>query len=135
MKPTVLLYNFTDSKRKMKVQQALMPLGFRLKAVKKEEYGLPVGTLVGIKELDNEEAITDSSDNMDFSDEMAVMAGFTSTQIDAFIYSLRKKGIGRIDYKAVLTQHNMKWNSVKLYHEIKREHEAMLLKGSADKEA
>ena len=26
MKPTVLLYNFTDSKRKMKVQQALMPL-------------------------------------------------------------------------------------------------------------
>ena len=125
MKPTVLLYNFTDSKRKMKVQQALMPLGFRLKAVKKEEYGLPVGMLVGIKELDN----------MDFSDEMAVMAGFTSTQIDAFIYSLRKKGIGRIDYKAVLTQHNMKWNSVKLYHEIKREHEAMLLKGSADKEA
>ena len=135
MKPTVLLYNFTDSKRKMKVQQALMPLGFRLKAVKKEEYGLPVGMLIGIKELDNEEAITDSSDNMDFSDEMAVMAGFTSTQIDAFIYSLRKKGIGRIDYKAVLTQHNMKWNSVKFYHEIKREHEAMLLKGSADKEA
>ena len=40
MKPTVLLYNFTDSKRKMKVQQALMPLGFRLRAVKKEEYGL-----------------------------------------------------------------------------------------------
>ena len=45
MKPTVLLYNFTDSKRKMKVQQALMPLGFRLRAVTKEEYGLPVGVL------------------------------------------------------------------------------------------
>ena len=31
----------------MKVQQALMPLGFRLRAVKKEEYGLPVGVLLG----------------------------------------------------------------------------------------
>ena len=54
MKPTVLLYNFTDSKRKMKVQQALMPLGFRLRAVKKEEYGLPVGVLAGVKGLDED---------------------------------------------------------------------------------
>lgn len=126
MKPTVLLYNFTDPERKMKIQQALMPLGFRLKAVKKEEYGLPVGILAGVKELENEKP--EGSENMDFSDEMAVMAGFTSAQIDAFIYSLRKKGVGRIDYKAVLTKHNMKWNSVKLYQEIKREHEAMKLK-------
>ena len=54
MKPTVLLYNFTDSKRKMKVQQALMPLGFRLRAVTKEEYGLPVGVLAGVKGLDED---------------------------------------------------------------------------------
>ncbi len=26
-----------------------MPLGFRLRAVKKEEYGLPVGVLAGVK--------------------------------------------------------------------------------------
>ena len=51
MKPTVLLYIFTDSKRKMKVQQALMPLGFRLRAVPKEENGLPVGVLAGVKGL------------------------------------------------------------------------------------
>ena len=107
MKPTVLLYNFTDSKRKMKVQQALMPLGFRLRAVKKEEYGLPVGVLAGVKGLDEDvlreagQAIeageetqkegtaqkqadgrlqrevpeNDSSRKMDFSDEMAIMAG------------------------------------------------------------
>lgn len=124
MKPTVLLYNFTDTKRKIMIQQALMPLGFRLRAVKKEEYGLPVGKLVGIKELDIEAA--DLTDDMDFSDEMAVMAGFTSAQIDAFIYALRKKGVGKIDYKAVLTQYNMRWNSVELYREIKKEHEEMM---------
>lgn len=124
MKPTVLLYNFTDTKRKIMIQQALMPLGFRLRAVKKEEYGLPVGKLAGIKELDIE--VADLTDDMDFSDEMAVMAGFTSAQIDAFIYALRKKGVGKIDYKAVLTQYNMRWNSVELYREIKKEHEEMM---------
>ena len=120
MKPTVLLYNFTDSKRKMKVQQALMPLGFRLRAVTKEEYGLPVGVLAGVKGL-NEDVLkeagqaieageetqkeesaqkqadgrlqrevpeNDSSRKMDFSDEMAIMAGFSSAQIDAFIHAL-----------------------------------------------
>ena len=119
MKPTVLLYNFTDSKRKMKVQQALMPLGFRLRAVPKEEYGLPVGVLAGVKGL-NEDVLkeagqaieageetqkeesaqkqadgrlqrevpeNDSSRKMDFSDEMAIMAGFSSAQIDAFIHA------------------------------------------------
>ena len=166
MKPTVLLYNFTDSKRKMKVQQALMPLGFRLRAVTKEEYGLPVGVLAGVKGLNEDvlkeagqaiEAVeetqkeesaqkqadgrlqrevpkNDSSRKMDFSDEMAIMAGlpysfFATSAIDAFIHALRKKGVGRIDYKAVLTPYNMKWDSVQLYEEIKKEHEMMTGKG------
>ena len=125
-----------------------MPLGFRLRAVRKEEYGLPVGVLAGVKGLEEESAKeaeqalkTDEKEmegkrvrenleaesfrKMDFQDEMAIMAGFTSAQIDAFIYALRKKGIGRIDYKAVLTPYNMKWDSVQLYEEIKKEHEAM----------
>ncbi|WP_412710658.1 DUF3783 domain-containing protein [Clostridium sp. AF37-7] len=49
--------------------------------------------------------------------------------MDAFIYALRKKGVGRIDYKAVLTPYNMKWDSVQLYEEIKKEHEMMTGKG------
>ena len=71
----------------------------------------------------------DSSRKMDFSDEMAIMAGFSSAQIDAFIHALRKKGVGRIDYKAVLPPYNMKWDSVQLYEEIKKEHEMMTGKG------
>lgn len=130
MKPTVLLYNFTDSKRKIKVQQALMPLGFRLRAVKKEEYGLPVGVLAGLKGLGEDTFEEAPLKRVDFSDEMAVMAGFSSAQVDAFIYALRRKGIGRIDYKAVLTPYNMKWNSVQLYEELKKEHEAMMGKNA-----
>ena len=68
MKPTVLLYNFTDSKRKMKVQQALMPLGFRLRAVKKEEYGLPVGVLAGVKGL-NEDVLREAGQAIEAGEE------------------------------------------------------------------
>ena len=97
-----------------------MPLGFRLRAVTKEEYGLPVGVLAGVKGL-NEDVLkeagqaieageetqkeesaqkqadgrlqrevpeNDSSRKMDFSDEMAIMAGFSSAQIDAFIHAI-----------------------------------------------
>ena len=68
MKPTVLLYNFTDSKRKMKVQQALMPLGFRLRAVTKEEYGLPVGVLAGVKGL-NEDVLKEAGQAIEAGEE------------------------------------------------------------------
>ena len=68
MKPTVLLYNFTDSKRKMKVQQALMPLGFRLRAVTKEEYGLPVGVLAGVKGL-NEDVLKEARQAIEAGEE------------------------------------------------------------------
>lgn len=49
MKETVLLYNFRDSERLGQVKRALLPLGLRLKLVKKEEYLHPLGYLAGEK--------------------------------------------------------------------------------------
>ncbi len=122
MKETVLLYNFTaDRDRLLKVRMALLPLGVRIRTVGKEEYGLPVGVLAGVKDLPAS-AVENPGD---FEDEMAVMAGFTSGKVDAFIQALRKKGVGRIDYKAILTPTNQMWDSVTLYRELKKEHEAM----------
>jgi len=131
MKQTVLLYNFTDKDRLMKVRQALMPLGFRLRAVDKEEYEKPVGALAGVKGMEDAKALEPlggegfDGETLDFSEEMAIMAGFTSMQVDAFIKALRKKGVGRIDYKAILTPYNKDWDSVRLYREIRKEHESM----------
>lgn len=145
MKETVLLYNFTDKGRAMKVKQALLPLGFRLKVVDPKDYLKPVGMLAGVKGMeetgqgteerfagsgatDTVVAGTDDSeanDGIGFSDEMILMAGFTSAQIDALIKALRRRGVGKIDYKAVLTETNKDWNSFQLYEEIKKEHEAM----------
>lgn len=123
MQKTVLLYNVSDRSRLIKIQQAILPLGVRIKLVDKNDYGKPVGVLAGVKGMEPEEQGEYLGE--DFNDEMAVMAGFTSSQIDAFIRALYKRGVGRIDYKAILTPYNAKWNSVKLFHEIKREHEEM----------
>lgn len=140
MKPTVLLYNIKDRTRLLKIHQALMPLGFRIKLVDQQEFGLPVGVVAGFDpepgegtEVErvaskSETEILTGADTAGFDDEMAVMAGFTSAQVDAFILALRKKGIGRIDYKAVLTPTNRKWDSVTLYRELKKEHEMYMKK-------
>ena len=134
MKETVLLYNFNDKDRLMKIRQALLPLGFRIRLVEKEEYGKPLGTLAGVKGMEDLTAAANPSNEAflaeGFDDEMALLAGLTSARVDAFIKSLRRKGIGRIDYKAVLTPVNKDWDSVHLYHEIKKEHEAMTGKTS-----
>ena len=88
MKPTVLLYNFKDKSRLLKVRQALLPLGFRIKTVEKGEFGKPLGVLAGIKEMKEVgDEMKEEYDGPGFEDEMAVMAGFTSSQVDAFIYA------------------------------------------------
>lgn len=126
MRPTVLFYNIKDRSRLLKIHQALMPLGFRIKLVEKQDFGLPVGVVAGLDAEMEQVSGTEKPDTLgetEFTDEMAVMAGFTSAQVDAFILALRKKGVGRIDYKAVLTPTNRRWDSITLYQELKKEHE------------
>lgn len=45
-----------------------MPLGFRLRAVKKEEYGLPVGVLAGVKGL-NEDVLREAGQAIEAGEE------------------------------------------------------------------
>lgn len=122
MKETILLYNFTDKERVRRVQQALLPLGFRLRAVDKKDYLKPIGVLAGVKGM---EAEASEYDGPELEQEMTVMAGLSSIQIDAFIKNLRKIGVGKIDYKAVLTEENRNWDSLTLYQELQKEHEKM----------
>lgn len=123
MKETVLLYNFTDKKRALMVRQALLPLGIRLKPVQREEYLKPIGALVSPGTAKDSQ--DKPYDGPGFTDEMLLMAGFTSGRIDTLIQALRRWGVGKIDYKAVLTDTNRDWDSLKLYEEIRKEHEAM----------
>lgn len=118
---TVLLYNLNHEKGR-KIRFLLVRLGMRIKVVEKEEYALPIGALAGMKDV----TLSDKdAEPEDFQDEMIVMKGFSDRRLDQFLKEMRKMGIGRIDYKAVLTPTNCRWNSWQLYQEIRREHEAV----------
>ena len=124
MKPSgeiVLLYNIPDEKSR-KLRMLMVRMGMRFKIVEPSDYGQPVGLLAGIKEaaLENPEAEVKT-----FQDEMMIMRGFTSSRLDLFLQNMRKAGIEKIDYKAIVTPTNMRWNSWQLYLEIKQEHEEM----------
>ena len=124
MKPRgeiVLLYNIPDEKSR-KLRMLMVRMGMRFKVVDPSDYGQPIGLLAGIKEavLENPEAEVQT-----FDDEMMIMRGFTSSRLDLFLQNMRKAGIEKIDYKAIVTPTNMRWNSWQLYLEIKQEHEEM----------
>lgn len=122
MKETILLYGFQDGERLTKTKKALLPLEMRIKQVQPCDYSQPVGYMAGLKEIPGADS---PYEGPEFEKEMMVMAGLLSKRVDAVIYALRKAGVGRIDYKAVLTPTNQLWDALKLYEEIAREHEAM----------
>ena len=118
---TVLLYNM-DNEKSRKLKMLMIRMGMRIRMVDKEDYGSPVGILAGLKEITLEDP---NAEVMDFNDEMMILRGFTNARLDLFLQAMRKEGIGRINYKAILTPTNARWNSWQLYQEIKKEHEEM----------
>lgn len=127
MKPTVLLYNFNDTGRNRNITRALLPLNFRIRKVDKENYNQPIGYIAGVKGIDS---VKNQYEGEELEDEMLVMAGMTSSQIDSLIMAFRKNGIPKVNCKAVLTETNQYWNAVDLYKELRLEHETMSNKGN-----
>lgn len=120
MKETILLFGF-DEKKKAEIKRALLPLKMKIKVVEPEDYHQQVGYLAGNKEISPKEN-TDKSKIEEFEQEMMVMAWVSSGQVDQVLQAMRRQGIGRISYKAVLTQQNQYWDCVTLYEELKKEH-------------
>lgn len=122
MRETVLLFNIRDKKRIRDLQMICMSLMIRVRLVKKDEYFQPVGVLAGMKEMDESEQIYDGEE---LAEEMMVFAGVTGSHLDQILFMMRKKGMKRIDYKAVLTDTNCQWTVLELYKELEKEHAAM----------
>lgn len=137
LKPTVLLYNFTDKRRRNKVNTFCVMHGIRVRAVEKEQYGKPVLALVDkeaeilFAEAENGFSASDEEKpeeglkeaQADFTDEMLVMCQ-VGGKINALLSYLRKEKV-IVPLKAVLTPTNQFWDSVELYREIRKEHEQM----------
>lgn len=134
LKPTILLYNFTDKRRRNKVNTYCAMHGIRVRVVEKRSYEKPVLTLIdkeaevlfdGTSALSENVRTEDGQEveQKDFADEMLLMCNVGS-QMNPFLSYLRKEKV-IVPLKAVLTPTNQFWSSVELYTEIKKEHEQM----------
>lgn len=126
--PVVLLYNLSDAEKAARICFVLFKLGLPWREVRPEEFSLPVGRLAGIElEREEEEAAAEP-----FTGEMLVLCGLSRPQFGALLDQLRQAR-APVALKAVLTEHNARWSSHRLYRELSAEHEAM--KGLAPRQA
>ena len=128
MRETVLLFNIKDKKRAQELQMICMSLRIRVRLIKKEEYFQTVGVLAGMKEASETDRIYEgeaANQNPASFRAFLVFAGVTGSHLDQILFMMRKKGMKRIDYKAVLTDTNSQWTVPELFKELEKEHAAM----------
>lgn len=117
MIPVLFLYNL-DNPKGAKIRRMCLPLGIRTKLVPPQAHTLTLEEMTGGAPVPADGA-------PGFSDELLLMAGFTSAQVDALILGFRRAKIPMVALKAVLTPTNCGWTSVQLHQELLREHEAV----------
>lgn len=121
--PVILFYNL-DNEKGRKLKLICLKHKIKIKVIPKNDYEAAIGTLVGFPDIPAPTAEFDV-ENIDFTDEMMVFHNFDNQLLDSFLMEFRKNQIPRVNLKAVLTEHNMRWNSYALHQELSAEHEAM----------
>lgn len=139
----VLLYNLDNAKGR-RIEKLCKGIAMKPVTVSAEDYYKPIESILeSIKNSEHEiEAvradaeiknsqksglsdINESCHSESFADEMLVLCGFNSSLLDIFLREYKKKHIEPVSLKAVLTEHNRSWTSVKLYTELCSERELL----------
>ena len=115
----VLLYNIRDDAKRQRIGLAARKLGIAARSVRTEDFGHPLGFLLGLEGFSPAEEAAEP-----FSEEMLLMHGLSSAQFSGFLEALRRNRTP-VALKAVATEHNVRWSSCALCRELRLEHEAM----------
>ena len=114
--PKVLLFNI-ESKKAAEIKRLCSTLGFGYSVVEPDDFGRPVGALLGL--FDGEETAAESA----FTDEMLYLADIGGL-LDIFLFQLRKRKLS-VALKAVKTDTNVRFTSYELWRELSAEREAI----------
>lgn len=117
--PAILLYEL-DPQKESQLKLLCLALKIKVRQVKREEYQETLAALCGMEPLSG--GLYSGSG---LGEEMLVMANFPERLLDTFLQKYRRKKLNPIALKAVLTASNLRWDSLRLHEELKREHEAM----------
>ena len=117
--PQILMYNL-DNPRKLKILMICGQLKIKARSVAVSDYAQPIGALAGLR--NRTDAVYSGAG---FPEEMLLMANFSGALLNGFLNAMRQNRLPGIPLKAVLTEANADWDSVRLHDEILREHIAM----------
>ena len=117
--PQILMYNL-DNPRKLKILMICGQLKIKARSVAVSDYAQPIGALAGLRS--RTDAVYSGTG---FPEEMLLMANFSGALLNGFLTAMRQNRLPGIPLKAVLTDSNADWDSVRLHDEILREHIAM----------
>ena len=121
MHPVVLFYN-PDRETERSIAMLCMRLKIKIRKVVPAQYHQPLGALLG---MDETEALPGIYEGGGFPDQMLVFHGFNDGLLDRFLQEYRRARIPRIGLKAVVTPHNIHWDSIRLHQELMQEEAAM----------
>jgi len=117
---TVLCYLPAPTPWEKKLRPALAVAGAGVKRILPEEAGETVGALAGLRGYEKSGG-TEEAPN----EPVLILCGLTGPRLDAALNALRRAGVPRSVYKAVVTGENAKWTFAALCRELRREREAM----------
>jgi len=123
-KEIILIYNMPRQKEEA-IQKLCLQLGVRIKKITPAQYSMPLGLLIlakGGSEVKGVQTPVPGALGTGIDHEMMILDGFTEKSLERFLNRYQQAGIAPVMLKAVLTEHNRVWSSLKLYRELCEEH-------------
>lgn len=119
----VLLYHFEDGEKLKKfVFLMAVRLKMKLKVVEYKDYNKTLDYLLNGNGGDEEPV---DYTGQDMEEPMMVMQGLSGRRMDELLRTMKQNGIPPIGLKAVVTEHNLSWDCMKLYEELKSERDKL----------
>lgn len=119
--PTLLLYSVPSEQHK-KLEALGMHLGYDCKKIARKRFLQPIGCHVGLPGF---EQTGDWYEGKNLPDPMILFFEFSDGLLNRFLAACKEDGMPQIDYRAVVTEHNVHWNVPDLYQELAQEHESL----------
>lgn len=122
MRESILLMNFKDKKQLKGIQMTAFLLKLKIRMVEEKDFLQPLGYLAGVEGIEPSGEVFEGPGP---AHEILVFAGVSDAKLQRMLAEMRRNGIKKVDHKAVLTPTNVHWNTIQLYEELDKEHQAL----------
>lgn len=119
--PTILLYS-VPAEQHRQLEALGMRLGYSCKKIARKRFLQPIGCHAGLPGFEQN---GDWYEGKDLPDPMILFSEFSDGLLNRFLAACKEDGMPQIDYRAVVTEHNIHWNVLDLFQELVQEHESL----------